>query len=286
VRAAAVLWRFGRPHTVVGTAVSIAGLYVIAAAHQSAPGLGDLALTLLAGYAVNLYIVGVNQLEDVDIDRINKPYLPLAAGDLTRSQARAIVVLAAAVPVALALTQGAPELVAVLAGLLVGTAYSVPPLRLKRFPLLASLSITGVRAIVVNLGVYAHFAGTVDGPVWALTAFVLPFSFAIAILKDVPDIEGDRRFHIATFTIRLGARRVLGIGLAALTLAYVGMAALGPLLVEGAQPAVLALTHLTALTLLLAAARTAERDFWCFYMRVWQLFFLEYMIVPLACVAA
>ena len=30
---------------------------------------------------------------------------------------------------------------------------------------------------------------------WALCLFVLPFRFAIAVLKDVPDIEGDRRFR-------------------------------------------------------------------------------------------
>jgi homogentisate phytyltransferase/homogentisate geranylgeranyltransferase len=44
--------------------------------------------------------------------------------------------------------------------------------------------------------------------VWALTALTLPFSFAIAVLKDVPDVEGDRRFAIATFSVRLGARPV------------------------------------------------------------------------------
>ena len=31
---------------------------------------------------VNVFIVGVNQLTDVEIDRINKPFLPIAAGDL------------------------------------------------------------------------------------------------------------------------------------------------------------------------------------------------------------
>ena len=68
----------------------------------------------------------------------------------------------------------------------------------------ASLCISGVRSVVVNLGVYWHFAGQIDPPVIALCLFVLPFSLAIAILKDVPDIEGDRRYSIRTFTVRLG----------------------------------------------------------------------------------
>jgi homogentisate phytyltransferase/homogentisate geranylgeranyltransferase len=278
------LWRFTRPHTVIGTAVSVAGLYVIAAAELDAPPLYDLTLTLLAALAVNVFIVGLNQLEDVEIDRVNKPYLPVASGELSSARARAIVAACAAVPLALALTQGPLELLGVAAALLVGVAYSSPPLRLKRFPVLASLSITGVRAAVVNLVVFAHFSGgEIVAPVWALTLFVVPFSFAIAILKDVPDAEGDRRFRIATFTLRLGADRVVRIALAALSLAYLGMALAGPFLVDGAQPVVLAATHLAALALLWHWARERE-PFERFYLRVWALFFLEYVLVPLACV--
>ena len=55
-----------------------------------------------------------------------------------------------------------------LAGLAVGTAYSSPPLRLKRFPLLASLSITGVRAVVVNLGVALHFTESLGDGSWSV----------------------------------------------------------------------------------------------------------------------
>ncbi len=295
-----VLWRFSRPHTVIGTAVSIVALYLIAV--DTLPGLGladgawDLLWTLVAGLAVNVYIVGINQLEDVDIDRVNKPFLPLAAGDMTHEQGRAVVAATAGLAVLLAVTQGAVETVAVLAGLLVGTAYSVPPLRLKRFPALASLSISGVRAVVVNLGVYAHFSlalgdGTVaiPGPVWALTLVVLPFSLAIAILKDVPDAEGDRRFRIMTFTVRRGGRAVMRAGLAALAVGYLGMAILGPVLLDTADPVVLVAGHLAALAVLLAWSRGVDPGdpdgFTRFYMRVWKLFFLEYPLVALACLA-
>jgi homogentisate phytyltransferase / homogentisate geranylgeranyltransferase len=295
------LWRFSRPHTIVGTTVSILALYVIAVATLPGLSLGgglwDLWWTLVAGLAVNVYIVGVNQLEDVEIDRVNKPFLPLASGEMTREYARAVVAATAVIAVVLAVSQGAVETVAVLAGLLVGTAYSTPPLRLKRFPVAASLCISGVRSVVVNLGVYAHFSlalgpdGTVSIPaaVWALTIVVLPFSFAIAILKDVPDAEGDRRFRIHTFTVRVGGAKVLRAGLFVLGLAYVGMAALGPLLIPEAQPWVLAGGHLAALALLLAWARAADPNdpavFTRFYMRVWKLFFLEYALVALACLA-
>jgi homogentisate phytyltransferase/homogentisate geranylgeranyltransferase len=296
---AAALWRFSRPHTLVGTWTSILAIYAIATATLPGvalgDGLGDLALTLVAGTAVNVFITGLNQLEDVEIDRINKPFLPLAAGELTMGAGRAVVAGCGLLALAMAVSQGWVELVAVAAALAVGAAYSSPPLRLKRFPVAAAASITLVRSLVVNLGVFQHFAqslgdrgewSAVPGPIVALTLFVLPYSFAIAVLKDVPDAEGDRRFRIRTFSVRLGARRVMAMGMAALTLAYGGMALLGPLLLDDASGALLAAGDLAALALLWWwALRTelGDRDaFTRFYMRVWLLFFLEYALVAAA----
>ena len=72
-------------------------------------------------------------------------------------------------------------------------------------------------------------------------------------------------------------------------LAYAGMAILGPLLVDDAEPVVLAAGHVAALALLLTWARRADpadpAAFTRFYMRVWALFFLEYVLVPLAVLA-
>ena len=298
-RAAGVLWRFSRPHTVMGTTVSVVGLFTIVAADVDGLGAGEAAFhlfwTLVAGLAVNVFIVGINQISDVEIDRVNKPFLPIAAGELTVERAWWIVIACAVLPLLLAATQGALELAAVAAALGIGVAYSVPPVRLKRFAILASLCVSGVRSAIVNLGVAGHFTSaftgqtTIPDAVWALTAFVLPFSIAIAILKDVPDAEGDRLGRIATFTVRYGPRAVMRAGVGILVVAYLGMAILGPLLVDDAAPAVLAATHLAALALLLFWMRGVEpsdpRNFTRFYMRVWQLFFLEYAIVPVSCLA-
>jgi homogentisate phytyltransferase / homogentisate geranylgeranyltransferase len=63
-----------------------------------------------------------------------------------------------------------------------------------------------------------------------------------------------------------------------------------PLLLAGVQPAVLAVGHAAALAALLWWARTADpadRDgFGGFYMRVWGLFFLEYLLVAGAVLTA
>ena len=291
VGALGVLWRFSRPHTLIGTSLSIVSLYAIAASVGRASDAADLVLTLLAGACVNVFIVGINQLEDVEIDRLNKPWLPIAAGELSLDGARRIVVVAAVAPLAMAVTQGARELIAVTVALAIGWAYSCPPLRVKRYPALAAGSITFVRSLVVNLGVWVHVAGTpIEAGVWALLAVTVPFSFAIAVLKDVPDIEGDRRYGIATFSVRLGPRPVLAVGVAALTAAGAGMAIAGPLLLHHADPIVLATGHVVGLAALWRwALRVDPADpvaFAGFYQRVWQLFFAEYLLVAAAYVVA
>src|SRR3954470_5803026 len=294
--APALLWRFSRPHTIVGTTLSVLALFAIATtAFPRAPldtELFHLFWTLVAAWCVNVFIVGINQLEGVGVDRINKPFLPVAAGDLSPAAGWRIVAACAALPLVLAVTQGAAEVLAVAAGLAIGTAYSVPPLRLKRFPALASLSITFVRSAVVNVGVWLHFSGAFGGgsaihpAVWALIAVTVPFSFAIAILKDVPDVEGDRRYAIATFSVRLGARPVLAIGLAALTLGELGMATVGAALLDGANTVLLVAAQLAATAALWAFATSVDladrASITRFYLRVWMLFFAEYAIVAAA----
>ena len=119
---------------------------------------------------------------------------------------------------------------------------------------------------------------------------MLPFSFAIAVLKDIPDAEGDRRYRIATFTVRLGARAAFLMGMTALAGAYLGMIVAAPLLSDDASVAVLVAGHLTCLALLLwLALRVDLTDrvaFTRFYLRVWALFFAEYLLMPLAVAVA
>ena len=115
-------------------------------------------------WSVNVFITGINQLEDVEIDRINKPFLPIAAGDLSPRAGRWIVAaLGGRCRSRWRSRRGSSRSSRSLAGLLVGVAYSLPPLRLKRWPALAALSISGVRALVVNLGVAAALLALARG---------------------------------------------------------------------------------------------------------------------------
>lgn len=104
-------------------------------------------VALLCG---NGFIVGINQIYDVDIDRVNKPYLPVAAGELHPTLAWFLIIALAATGVTIAATNFGPLITTLYSfGLFLGTIYSVPPLRLKRFAVPAFVIIAIVR---VSLG--------------------------------------------------------------------------------------------------------------------------------------
>ncbi|WP_416666635.1 homogentisate phytyltransferase [Egbenema bharatensis] len=301
------LWKFSRPHTIIGTSLSVLALYLITWTGVSplASGRGswaDLFLNapailppLIACLCGNVYIVGLNQLEDVEIDRINKPHLPLASGEFSRLQGWSIVGIMGGLALALSALQSQALMATVWISLLIGTAYSLPPVRLKRFPVWASLCIFSVRGAIVNLGLFFHFretlatgeaGGGILPSVWALTVFIIVFTFAIAIFKDIPDLEGDRRYQISTFTVRLGPKAVFNLARWVLTACYLGMILAGAL-IPGINTPFLVITHGAALLILWRLSFKVNLDskpsIAQFYQFIWKLFFLEYLLFSIAC---
>ena len=103
---------------------------------------------------MNICIVGMNQIFDVDIDKVNKPYLPLASGEWSLNTGISVAVSTGLVAVLLGLYIGSAPLLATLIGsLLLGIAYSVdlPFLRWKRYPVLAMGCILSVRCPFLTL---------------------------------------------------------------------------------------------------------------------------------------
>ena len=257
---------------------------------------------LVPSLCANVYIVGLNQLTDIEIDRINKPDLPLASGAFSVPEGRWIVTLLGLAALGLSALQGQLLFATVALSLAIGTVYSLPPIRLKRFPFWAALCIFGVRGGVVNLGFFAHFRqqlqpnpglwlsempAHIPSEIWALTAFVILFAFAIAIFKDIPDLEGDRQFQIRTLTVQLGGRFVFRLARWVLTLCYVSLIVFSLTDILAMQPAFVLLTHGGLLGLMWWKSQQVEFDqkqqVAQFYQFIWRLFFLEYLLFPLAC---
>ncbi|MFW6296535.1 MAG: homogentisate phytyltransferase, partial [Halothece sp.] len=239
------------------------------------------------------YIVGLNQLQDVSIDKINKPHLPVAAGEFSYRQGQWIVAVCGLLALLISGIFGKWLFATVAISLLIGTAYSLPPIRLKRFPFFAAFCIFTVRGVIVNLGLFLYFSQQfseqefIAPAVWALTAFVVVFTVAIAIFKDVPDMDGDKQYNITTFTILLGKETVFNLSRWIITISYLGMIVAAVFWLPTVNPWYLGISHLGLLFLLWWRSEqvnlSQKPEIARFYQFIWKLFFLEYLLFPVAC---
>nr|GEW66765.1 homogentisate phytyltransferase 1, chloroplastic [Tanacetum cinerariifolium] len=291
-------YRFSRPHTVIGTALSIVSVSLLAVQKLSDFSplffMGVLE-AIVAAFFMNIYIVGLNQLSDIEIDKVNKPYLPLASGEYSVRTGVIIVSSFAFLSFWLGWIVGSwPLFWALFISFILGTAYSInmPMLRWKRFALVAAMCILAVRAIIVQVAFYLHIQTFVYGrlavfpkSVIFATGFMSFFSVVIALFKDIPDIVGDKIFGIQSFTVRLGQKRVFWICILLLEIAY------GVAILVGASSPFLWSRYITVLghsilgLLLWGRAKSTDLEsksaITSFYMFIWQLFYAEYLLIPL-----
>lgn len=293
--------RFTRPHTMIGTLLSVTSVSIMAMSGGvwDATAWSALLLALTAALLANISIVGINQCFDVDIDRVNKPYLPMASGEFSMSTGWWIVIVTGVLSLAIAVATGSIPLIVTVAGShVLGICYSVdlPLFRWKRFPVLAAGCILAVRAVLVQIGFWAHMrvmtdVGAASSPlviptnVLFMSAFMLWFSIVIALFKDIPDAKGDKRANIRTATLRFGVPRVFWVCMALLLLAYACAVAYCALFCSGWARVVAIGTQLVcAAALLQKASQTDLGEHAALveaYMFIWKLFYAQYLVIPL-----
>ena len=219
------LWKFSRPHTIIGSTVSIVVLFLLQGGSLTDHYL-ILLTTLVSALGCNVCITGLNQVIDVELDKINKPDLPIASGELSIATAKKIVIVSGIIAVGAAALLHWVLLLLIVVILILGIAYSVPPIQLKQHHLPAALAITIVRGVLVNIGMALHFSGMFNGSftiqpvIYPLTIFISAFSLAIAWYKDLPDRAGDAHFGFRTFPLLYSPKTALYLGAAFVMAAY------------------------------------------------------------------
>lgn len=289
------LWQFSRPHTIIGSIVSLSTLYVMACKNGEAlQHLPILFIIIIAGLACNIFIVGINQIEDIEVDKINKPYLPLASGMLTIPQAKAIINTCLAICLLGALYISYFLLIISIIILLIGWAYSVPPLKLRKYHLTAALCIVAVRGLIVNIGLFLAFnlklnnSWDIPFEIWLLTGFVMVFSLAIAWFKDLPDTAGDAKFNIQTLSILYSTKWVVKIGSSLIILSYLTilLLILFKFVSNENMYWVLLNGHLILLGFFIFLVTKVKTDNQAsikrFYQYFWLFFFAEYLVFFIA----
>ena len=206
----------GRPFTLVAPALGFlsGALTAVGAAPREAWSGSLLVAPILGSTMAALLNAGnnaLNQIYDLEIDRINKPKRPLTSGRLSIRQAWWFTNICYAVALVLAwlvAPGGRHECFWLVAVAVVCTyIYSVPPLRTKRLGIWANITIAIPRGVLLKVAGWSSVKTIVGVEPWYIGAIFGLFLLGATTTKDFADMDGDRRGGCRTLPIQYGVRR-------------------------------------------------------------------------------
>ncbi|MBC8042994.1 MAG: geranylgeranylglycerol-phosphate geranylgeranyltransferase [Rhizobacter sp.] len=194
---AAVYWELMRPSTTCLFFLGILLGAVVVVDWQAALSVKGL-LAALSGTLVGSASNVINDVFDMDIDRINKPQRPLVSGRMNISEAKSLWIALNITGVALGFFVSLPNGIIASVSVVILYLYSS---QFKRQLFIGNLVV----AMVVSTGLaYGAVAVGTLGDVWFPIALAFLLNVGREIVKDLEDTEGDRAGGADTIPVRYG----------------------------------------------------------------------------------
>lgn len=217
------------PHAVPIIVVMIATAAFALVAAGGWPGFGPMIRLLGAMFGGQLAIGAVNELADVELDRIAKPSKPIPAGLVSPRGARLLAVCGLILMTALSLSFGLASFVLCAVGTGSGLAYSI---WFKRtiwswIPYLIALPL-------LPIWVWVSLSSVAPG-LFAIYPIGAAAVIAVQIAQSLPDVDADRASGVRTLAVALGEAPARNACWGAMLLAATLAAVLAPMLTD--QPA-------------------------------------------------
>ncbi len=211
---------FARPFTLLPPALGVlSGALTAWGAHgtRSALGVGTVLPVVwgaLMAAVLNAASNAINQIYDLEIDRVNKPKRPLPAGTLTMGEAWGFTIGSFVLAWLLAWLASPPGLEAhrecfwiVLFTSVLVWAYSAPPLRTKRHGVWANVTIAIPRGLLLKVAGWSTVKTVLGVEPWFIGTIFGLFVLGASTTKDFADIEGDRAGGCQTLPILYGVTK-------------------------------------------------------------------------------
>ena len=163
-------------------------------------------LVALAVVASSVFVMVVNDQEDIAIDRVSNPNRPLPSGSIPLSVYRACGNGTLAFAGIAAAAAGALPFLLILLGNGLYVAYSAPPFKLKRWFILGKASVGIGVLVVMSAGFLLNTTRCSNiMPVRTIIAVFLAV-FVAAFAIDLKDVAGDRLAGLPTLPVKLGEK--------------------------------------------------------------------------------
>ncbi len=179
------------------------------------PGGEEIILRILAGAvlaaSLNAFSNGLNQICDLEIDRVNKPHRMLPSGRISMPEAWGLSLVFLVVALLLAIWINYQCFLVVLGGALGTCLYSAPPFRTKSRGIWANLTIAVVRGTLLPVAGWSTVKHVLQPEPWVLGAILGVYFLGAVTTKDFSDVEGDRRGGCRTLPVIYGVHRSIRI---------------------------------------------------------------------------
>ena len=162
----------------------------------------------------------LNQIYDLEIDRVNKPKRPLPSGRLSIHDAWIFTWVMYAIALVLAwfvapAAYGSADLRLrdhqcfwiVVVATIITFLYSVPPFRTKRLGIWANVTIAIPRGVLLKVAGWSAIKSVFGAEPWYIGAIFGLFLLGASTTKDFADMEGDARGGCRTLPIIYGVTR-------------------------------------------------------------------------------
>ncbi len=160
---------------------------------------------IISWISVWMYAVYMNDIADVEIDKISNPNRPLVQKKLSSDEMHQIGFVWFVMTLVGSWSAGFYPFVMALIFISASHIYSVPPLRLRRVPLLASflISIACLATIMSGFFFVSSNKSMLSFPTATAIGIVVIFTLAVNI-RDLKDVEGDKKEGIKTLPVIFG----------------------------------------------------------------------------------
>lgn len=186
--------RLMRAHSALGAALAVAVGGSLSGAELDYTWLAPMALAFLLAAAGNVD----NDVQDVAIDRQNRPRRPLPAGNVSSEAARRLALGLGASGLLLALWLGRVATGGAAAALVLTVWYTR---RLKAYPLVGPLLVGALTATALGYG--GLVAGNLVATFWPMAGLGLVFA-GREVVKTMYDVAGDRTVGLRTTAVAWG----------------------------------------------------------------------------------
>ena len=168
-------------------------------------------VVLMCGPFATGFSQSINDYFDRDLDAINDPARPIPSGRITLGEARLnwiFLGLGTLVLGCILAPQSFWLPVVAATGLVLATAYSIPPLKLKQYFWLGAPAVGFGYVFLSWVAGHLSFA-PMTWPSLTLALINSALAAGLLFLNDIKSIEGDRKLGLHSMTVTFGARRTL-----------------------------------------------------------------------------